>query len=131
MLTFIKEILTSWNRQTVGTRLQTIFSGKIVGQDEFVNKSYVNKKKKKRWVIYSGEIEATKIPIPTIQIIEKEISDVENKTTKTIIATVNIDSIVETVIAKLPTPQKVEIISPLKTPNIKENTKTTFRIFRK
>ena len=63
MLTFIKEILTWWNRQTVGTRLQTIFSGKFVGEDEFGNKYYENKKKKKRWVIYSGEIEATKIPV--------------------------------------------------------------------
>ena len=45
MLTFIKEILTWWNRQTLGTRLQTIFSGKFVGKDEFGNKYYENKKK--------------------------------------------------------------------------------------
>ncbi len=63
MLTFIKEIFTWWNRQTLGTRLQTIFSGKLVGEDEFGNKYYENKKKTKRWVIYNGEIEATKIPI--------------------------------------------------------------------
>ena len=63
MLTFIKEILTWWNRQTFGTRLQTIFSGKFVGEDEYGNKYYENKKRKKRWVIYNGEIEATKIPI--------------------------------------------------------------------
>ncbi len=62
MLTFLKEILTWWNRQTLGTRLQTFFSGKFVGQDEFGNKYYENKKKNKRWVIYNGEIEATKIP---------------------------------------------------------------------
>ena len=63
MLTFIKEIFTWWNRQTLGTRLQTIFSGKLVGEDEFGNKYYENKKKTKRWVIYNGEIEATKIPV--------------------------------------------------------------------
>ena len=63
MLTFIKEILTWWNRQTLGTRLQTIFSGKFVGKYEFGNKYYENKKKNKRWVIYNGEIEATKIPV--------------------------------------------------------------------
>ena len=63
MLTFIKEILTWWNRQTLGTRLQTIFSGKFVGKDEFGNKYYENKKKNKRCVIYNGEIEATKIPV--------------------------------------------------------------------
>ena len=33
MLTFIKEILTWWNHQTFGTRLQTIFFGKLVGID--------------------------------------------------------------------------------------------------
>ena len=63
MLTFIKEILTWWNRQTLGTRLQTIFLGKLVGEDEFGNKYYENRKKNKRWVIYKDEIEATKIPV--------------------------------------------------------------------
>ena len=63
MLTFIKEILTWWNHQTIGTRLYTIFFGKLVGTDDFGNKYYENKKRKKRWIIYNGEIEATKIPI--------------------------------------------------------------------
>ncbi len=63
MLTLLKEILTWWNHQTFGTRLQTIFFGKLVGKDEFGNKYYENKKRKKRWVIYNGEIEATKIPV--------------------------------------------------------------------
>ncbi len=63
MLTFIKEILTWWNRQTIGTRLHTFFFGNFVGKDEFGNKYYENKKKNKRWVIYKDEIEATKIPV--------------------------------------------------------------------
>ena len=63
MLTFIKQILTWWNHQTIGTRLFTFFFGKFVGEDEFGNKYYENKKRKKRWVIYNGEIEATKIPV--------------------------------------------------------------------
>ena len=63
MLTFIKEILTWWNRQTLGTRIQTILFGKFIGEDEFGNKYYENKKRKKRWIIYNGEIEATKIPV--------------------------------------------------------------------
>ncbi len=63
MLTFLKEILTWWNRQTFGTRLQTIIYGKLVGKDEFGNKYYENKKKNKRWVIYKDEIEATNIPV--------------------------------------------------------------------
>jgi NADH:ubiquinone oxidoreductase subunit len=56
-----KEIFTWWNHQTFGTRLYTLFFGKFVGKDENGNK-YYESKKGKRWIIYNGEIEATKIP---------------------------------------------------------------------
>ena len=46
MLTFIKEILTWWNRQTLGTRINTILFGKFVGQDEFGNNIMKIKKEK-------------------------------------------------------------------------------------
>ncbi len=62
MLTFIKQIFTWWNQETLGTKLFTLFSGKLVGKDMYGNKYYENKKKTKRWVIYKGEIDATKIP---------------------------------------------------------------------
>jgi len=62
MLTFIKKIFTWWNRDTFGTRIQTILFGKFVGRDNFGNKYYTNKKGK-RWVIYSDEIDASKIPV--------------------------------------------------------------------
>ena len=60
MLTLIKEIFTWWNRQTLGTRIQTFLFGKFVGSDQYGNKYYENKQGK-RWVIYNGEIDATKI----------------------------------------------------------------------
>jgi len=56
----IKQIFTWWNSQTIGTFLYTIFFGKLVGKDEFGNKYYQNKQGK-RWVIYNGEINASKI----------------------------------------------------------------------
>ena len=56
----IKQIFTWWNSQTLGTFLYTIFFGKLVGRDEFGNKYYHNKNGK-RWVIYNGEINASKI----------------------------------------------------------------------
>ena len=56
----LKMIFTWWNKFTLGTFLKTIFFGKYVGKDEFGNKYYTNKKKE-RWVIYSNNIEATKI----------------------------------------------------------------------
>ena len=55
-----KIFFTWWNKLTLGTYLKTLFSGKFVGKDKFGHKYYKNKKNE-RWVIYSGEIEATKI----------------------------------------------------------------------
>ena len=55
-----KIIFTWWNKQTFGTFLKTLFSGKYVGSDEYGNK-YYKSKKNERWVIYSNNIEATKI----------------------------------------------------------------------
>ena len=62
MLTLLKKIFICWNQDTFGTRLKTIFFGKFVGQDSFGNKYYENKNGK-RWVIYSNEIDASKIPV--------------------------------------------------------------------
>ena len=56
----IKQIFTWWNRQTLGTFLYTLFFGKFVGKDNLGNKYYQNNKGK-RWVIYNGEINASKI----------------------------------------------------------------------
>ena len=47
MLTLIKEILTWWNRQTFGTRLNTFFLESLLEKMKFGNKYYENKKKKK------------------------------------------------------------------------------------
>ena len=62
MLTLLKQIFTWWNRDTFGTMLQTIFYGKLAGQDSFGNK-YYESRNGKRWVIYSDEIDASKIPV--------------------------------------------------------------------
>ena len=61
MLTVLKEIFIWWNRQTLGTRIETILFGKLVGEDDFGNK-YYESKNGKRWVIYKDEIDASKIP---------------------------------------------------------------------
>ena len=53
-------IFTWWNKQTFGTFLKTLFYGTFVGKDDFGNK-YYKSKKNERWVIYSENIEATKI----------------------------------------------------------------------
>ena len=60
MLTLLKKIFTWWNQDTFGTRLKTIFFGKLVGSDELGNK-YYESKNGKRWVIYANTIDASKI----------------------------------------------------------------------
>ena len=62
MLTLFKEIFTWWNRQTLGTRIYTLFTGKFVGNDVFGNK-YYESKNGKRWVIYANTVDASKIPV--------------------------------------------------------------------
>ena len=44
-----------------GTKLYTILTGKKLGEDEFGNSYYTNKKAK-RWVVYKGIAEASKVP---------------------------------------------------------------------
>ena len=61
MLTVFKEIFTWWNHQTFGTRIHTFLYGSFVGKDLKGNKYYQNKSGK-RWVIYNGEVDASKIP---------------------------------------------------------------------
>ena len=61
MINFLKQIFTWWHKQTLGTFIYTLFFGKYVGTDQFGNK-YYNNSKGKRWVIYKGKIESSKIP---------------------------------------------------------------------
>ena len=61
MIKFFKIVFTWWNSQTIGTFLNTLFFGKLVGVDDSKNKYYVDSKDR-RWVIFNSEVEATKIP---------------------------------------------------------------------
>ena len=62
MKNFFLEIFTWWSGQTLGTRIYTLFNGKLVGTDADGNKYYLNKKNGlNRWVIYNGQIDASKI----------------------------------------------------------------------
>ena len=62
MLTLLKKIFIWWNQETLGTKLETFFSGKLIGNDSSGNR-YYQSKAGKRWVIYSDETDASKIPI--------------------------------------------------------------------
>ncbi len=78
MLTVFKEIFIWWNRQTLGTRISTLFFGKFVGTDSFGNK-YYESKTGKRWVIYNGEVDASKIPGEWYSWMHRINNKIENK----------------------------------------------------
>ncbi|PZX19767.1 NADH:ubiquinone oxidoreductase subunit [Palleronia aestuarii] len=52
---------TWWNGATLNTRLWTWRKGTKVGQDEAGNVFYQNPDGSRRWVIYSGEAEASRV----------------------------------------------------------------------
>ena len=78
MLTLFKKIFIWWNQETLGTKLKTFFSGKLVGTDSLGNK-YYESKLGKRWVIYKDEIDASKIPIEWYSWIHFTKNKIENK----------------------------------------------------
>ncbi len=58
---FIKRIFTWWNGATLGTLLFTWRRGQLVGEDEQGNRFYQSRDGRRRWVIYNGEAEASRI----------------------------------------------------------------------
>lgn len=57
----IKRIFTWWDGQSFGTQLWTSRHGEKVGEDEQGNVFYRNKDDTRRWVIYNGENEASRV----------------------------------------------------------------------
>jgi len=57
----IKRIFTWWHGQTLNTQLFTWRRGVQVGQDPQGNVFYRNADDTRRWVIYNGEAEASKV----------------------------------------------------------------------
>ena len=78
MLTFLKNIFIWWNQETLGTKLKTFFSGKLIGIDSLGNK-YYESKEGKRWIIYNDEIDASKIPIEWYSWIHFTNNKIQNK----------------------------------------------------
>lgn len=53
--------LTWWNSQTIGTQIFTARRGVRVGEDAQGNVFYQTRDGKRRWVIYNGEMEASRV----------------------------------------------------------------------
>ena len=70
MLNFLKSIFTWWNGATIGVRFNIGRRGRFVGQDDLGNRYFEARDdscsydvgRKRRWVIYNGYAEASKVP---------------------------------------------------------------------
>ena len=60
-MNFIIRLLTWWNGQTLNTQFFTARHGVKVGEDGEGNIYYQSRDAKKRWVIYNGEMEASRV----------------------------------------------------------------------
>jgi NADH:ubiquinone oxidoreductase subunit len=61
LLKSISRIFTWWDGQTLGTQLWTWRNGKRVGADEQGNVFYRNADDSRRWVIFNGDMEASRV----------------------------------------------------------------------
>lgn len=62
MKKFLLSFLTWWNSETLNTRFFTWRKGVKVGEDNEGNIYYQSRDGKRRWVIYNGEMEASRVP---------------------------------------------------------------------
>ena len=69
MISFLKSLFTWWNGATLGIRFTILKRGVFVGRDETGNRYFEAKDnrdsydgRKRRWVIFNGYAEASKVP---------------------------------------------------------------------
>ncbi len=62
MLAWLGRMVTWWQGETLGTQWLTWRKGRLVGADQFGNRYFEEKGGSRRWVLYEGEIEASKVP---------------------------------------------------------------------
>lgn len=61
MTNILIRALTWWNGQTLNTQLYTWRKGEKVGEDEAGNRFFRTHDDKRRWVLYNGEAEASRV----------------------------------------------------------------------
>jgi len=60
-MSFLNRMVTWWNSQTLGTQIFTARRGVRVGEDGQGNVYYQTADAKRRWVIYNGDMEASRV----------------------------------------------------------------------
>ena len=58
----LAKIFTWWDGATIGTLLFSVRKGRNVGEDALGNRYFEDRDGKKRWVIYNGPNDASRIP---------------------------------------------------------------------
>ncbi len=58
----LKTLFTWWNSQNLGTWLDTRFAGREVGRDADGNIYYESRDASRRWVVYAGETDSSRVP---------------------------------------------------------------------
>lgn len=61
-MAFLRQFFTWWHGQTLGTRFFTWRKGVQVGKDSQGNLYFKEKSGPRRWVIYNGQVEASRVP---------------------------------------------------------------------
>jgi NADH:ubiquinone oxidoreductase subunit len=61
ILNTLLRTITWWNGQTLNTQFYTWRKGEKVGEDEVGNIYYQTSDRKRRWVIFNGEAEASRV----------------------------------------------------------------------
>ena len=61
VFSFLSRATTWWNRETLGTQLYTWRKGVKVGEDGSGNIFFRDKDDRRRWVIFNGEVEASRV----------------------------------------------------------------------
>lgn len=62
MKRFILQFFTWWNGATLNTRFHTWRRGRLVGTDGEGNRYYEDRHNGRRWVLYAGLAEASRVP---------------------------------------------------------------------
>ena len=76
---FFKNLFTWWEGASVGTALARWRSFEQVGTDALGNAYYRSKKGDRRWVIYNGSNDASRIPPEWYAWMHRQIDDVPDK----------------------------------------------------
>ena len=75
---FFKNLFTWWEGPTTGTRLHSWLTGRKVGEDHLGN-IYMGSKNGRRWVMYKGSNDVSRVPPEWYAWLTRQIDDVPDR----------------------------------------------------